>query len=104
MDQFDGGGGEGRGAGGTLGNLPSSGPLPPHLVVKQEQGKTTHPMYLVTAPNSNSVKLFPFYLLMIFNHFVLNNKTDYLNYIQYMCGSNLDKWKGTCLGHMRWYS
>lgn len=39
MDQLDGGGG--GGASSTLGNLPDSGPLPPHLVVKKEQGKTT---------------------------------------------------------------
>ncbi|GLD68596.1 ATP-dependent RNA helicase A isoform X1, partial [Lates japonicus] len=35
-DQPDGGGG-GGGGGGSFGNLPFSGPLPPHLVVKTEQ-------------------------------------------------------------------
>uniref|UniRef100_A0A096MGZ1 DExH-box helicase 9 n=1 Tax=Poecilia formosa TaxID=48698 RepID=A0A096MGZ1_POEFO len=35
-DQLDGGAGEDGG----FGNLPPSGPLPPHLVVKEEQGKS----------------------------------------------------------------
>lgn len=38
----------GEGGGGGFGNLPSSGPLPPHLVVKKEQGiiYTLHGLHL----------------------------------------------------------
>ncbi|XP_033935253.1 ATP-dependent RNA helicase A [Pseudochaenichthys georgianus] len=46
-DQPDGGGAEG-GAGGGFGSLPSSGPLPPHLVVKAELKEESGPVPGVT--------------------------------------------------------
>lgn len=49
--QPDGGAEDGGGGGGRdgFGNLPASGPLPPHLVVKAEKGNDTehfHGMFL----------------------------------------------------------